>query len=495
MNLLPLLPVLLPLLCAPLCLLVRGATTVWALTCACTLACFASSLLLAQSLWHGGAALPYALGNWPAPWGIVYHIDALVVLLLLIVTGIAAVTLPYARRSVAQEIQPRDIPLFYALLLICLTGLLGIVSTGDAFNLYVFLELSSLSSYALIGLGQQRRALTAAFQYLVMGTIGATFILIGIGLLYSQTGTLNIADLAGRIAAIPETAYGHRTLITAFAFLTVGISLKLALFPLHLWLPNAYSYAPSVVTVFLAATATKVAVYMLLRVCFSVLGNRFVFEQLTLGKILLLPSLAGIVIASLVAIFQYDIKRMLAYSSVAQIGYMTLGISLNSEAALTASIVHLFNHALMKGALFMVMGAVMYRAGSVYLNDFRGLGQRMPWTMAAFVLGGLSLIGVPGTAGFVSKWLLVQAALQHRWWPVVLVILLGSLLAVIYIWRVVETAYFNPLHEIEHGNAEAPPSLLVPLWLLVGANLYFGFDAAWPLQLAQQAAAVLRGGL
>ncbi len=220
-------------------------------------------------------------------------------------------------------------------------------------------------------MGPRRRALTAAYQYLIMGTIGATFILIGIGLLYSLTGTLNIQDMAGQLKANDILGSGNRTLLTALAFLTVGLSLKGALFPLHLWLPNAYSYAPSVVTIFLAATATKVAIYMLLRFCFGIIGNGTIF-QMTLGKIILIPALAAIVVASIVAIFQYDIKRMLAYSSVAQIGYMILGISFSTTTGLTAGILHMFNHALMKGLLFMVMGAVSYRVGSVYLNDFRG---------------------------------------------------------------------------------------------------------------------------
>ncbi|MFN2257821.1 MAG: monovalent cation/H+ antiporter subunit D family protein [Desulfuromonadaceae bacterium] len=493
MNHLPAIQVIIPLLSAPLCLLLRWRTGAWLIALVATWASFGVSLVLFRTVTLHGA-ISYDMGGWPAPWGINYHIDALSAFLVLIVTGIGALTLTYAYKSVKREIRPESLRAFYALLLICQAGLLGIVVTGDAFNMYVFLEISSLSAYALIGLGQRRRALRAAFQYLVMGTIGATFILIGIGLLYSLTGTLNIQDLAVRVALIPESAYGHRTLITAFAFLTVGFSLKLALFPLHLWLPNAYTYAPSVVTVFLAATATKVAVYMLLRFSFCILGKRFVFEQLTLGSILLLPSLAAILVGSMVAIFQYDIKRMLAYSSIAQIGYMTLGISLNSHAGLSAGILHMFNHALMKGALFMVMGAVVYRTGSAYLNDFRGLGRRMPWTMAAFVLGGMSLIGFPLTAGFISKWGLVEATIEAGWWPVTGIVLIGSLLAVIYLWRVIETAYFNPRHEIEHGTDEAPLSLLFPMWILVGANIYFGIDTSIPLDMAERAATLLISG-
>ncbi|MDS4042314.1 MAG: monovalent cation/H+ antiporter subunit D family protein, partial [Candidatus Competibacter sp.] len=373
--------------------------------------------------------------------------------------------------------------------LLCLTGLLGITITGDAFNLFVFLEISSLSSYVLIGIGRDRRALTAAYQYLIMGTIGATFILIGIGLLYVLTGTLNMGDLASRIPAVADT----RTVHAAFAFLTVGVSLKLALFPLHLWLPNAYAYAPSAVTAFLAATATKVAIYVLLRFFFTVFGAEFSFETMRLDFVLLPLALVGIFSASVVAIFQTNVKRMLAYSSVAQIGYMILGISLVSVTGLTASISHLFNHALMKGALFMALGCVSFRVGAARLERMAGVGRAMPWTMGAFVIGGLSLIGVPLTAGFVGKWYLIVGALEKGWWPVAMLVLITSLLAVIYIWRVVEVAYFKPAPEGQVVR-EAPLALLIPTWTLALANLYFGLDTSLNAGVARRAAEMLLGG-
>ena len=192
--------------------------------------------------------------GWPAPWGIELRIDLLNALLLLIISAISTVVLYAADVSIRQEIPADRHTLFYILYLLCLAGNLGIAATGDAFNVFVFLEISSLSAYALIALGKDRRALWASYQYLIMGTIGATFILIGIGLMYQMTGTLNMEDLSKRLPEVEQT----RTVFTAFAFVIVGICLKLAMFPLHLWLPNAYTYAPSVVTAFLAATATKV---------------------------------------------------------------------------------------------------------------------------------------------------------------------------------------------------------------------------------------------
>jgi multicomponent Na+:H+ antiporter subunit D len=486
---LPALQVVIPLIAAPLCALLPAGRAVWlAAMAASWLALLIAILLLNQVLAHG--PISYLMGGWPVPWGIEYRVDALNAYLLLIVAAIGAIVMTFGRVIVEQRIRLPESKQswFYTTYLLCLTGLLGITVTGDAFNVFVFLEISALSSYVLISTGRDRRALGASYQYLIMGTIGATFILIGIGLLYVMTGTLNMGDLAARIPAVADT----RTVRAAFAFLTIGTAIKLALFPLHLWLPNAYAYAPSVVTAFLAATATKVAIYVLLRFFFTIFGVKFSFETMQLDKILLPLALVGIFSASVVAIFQTNVKRMLAYSSVAQIGYMILGISLVSVTGLTAGISHLFNHALMKGALFMALGCVSFRVGSARLDRMAGVGRTMPWTMGAFVIGGLSLIGVPLTAGFVSKWYLIVGALEKGWWPVAVLVLLTSLLAVIYIWRVVEVAYFKPAPEGQ-GAREAPLALLIPTWTLALANLYFGLDTSLNAGVARQAAQGLLG--
>jgi len=482
--------VVVPLLAAPVCVMLRSAGGAWSVATAVSWVVFAIAVKLLITVLDQGEVV-YRIGGWDAPWGIEYKLDALGAFVVLIVTAIGALVFPYAKRSVEKEIRGDRIYLFYAMLLLCLSGLLGITVTGDAFNLFVFLEISSLSSYVLISLGQDRRALTAAFRYLIMGTIGATFYIIGVGLMYQMTGTLNIADLKTIMPAVVDT----RTVHAAMAFLTVGISLKLALFPLHLWLPNAYTFAPSAVTAFLAATATKVSAYVLLRILFTLFGDVDLFTAFPLREILIAMALAAMFLASLSAIWQENIKRMMAYSSVAQIGYIVLGIAMATETGLTGGIVHMFNHALMKGTAFMAIGAIVFATGAVTLKQLEGIGKRMPLTMAAFVIAGLGLVGIPMTPGFISKWQLVTAALELDMWPLAALILLSSLLAVIYVWRVFEVAYLREPAIVSHKPAEVPLSMLIPTWALALAALYFGANATFTLNLAHTAARNLMGGL
>lgn len=486
---LPALQVVIPLFAAPLCVLLRQGRLPWLIAVVVSwVALLIAGIQLSDVLDNG--AVSYALGGFAAPFGIEYRVDVLNAFMLLIVSGTAAVVLPFARKSVDAEIREDQHFLFYGAFLLMLTGLLGMAITGDAFNLFVFIEISALSSYALIAMGKDRRALRAAFTYLVMGTAGATFIVIGVGLLYVVTGTLNMADLAERLQPIS----GSRTVLVAFAFLAVGISLKLALFPLHMWLPNAYAYAPSVVTAFLAATATKVAIYVLLRFIFTVFGVEFSFGSLPLQEILLVLAVVSIVVASIVAIYQSNVKRLLAYSSLAQIGYIILGISYANVTGLTASIVHLFNHAATKGALFLIMGCIVYRVGSANIDKLQGLGRRMPLTMFGFSIAGLSLIGVPLTAGFISKWYLVSGAMERGWWLAAALILATSLLAVAYVWKVVEVAYFRPVPEDAGDITDPPLSMLIPAWILIVATVYFGIETSLPVGVAEQAAHLLFAG-
>jgi multicomponent Na+:H+ antiporter subunit D len=487
---LPALAVVTPLVAAPACVLVHDSRRVWWLAFLVSVAAFAFSLIMLFQV-MGGGHITYLLGGWAAPWGIEYRVDALNALLLVLVSGVSLVTLVFARDSVERELPADRIYLFYTAWLLCMTGLLGIAITGDAFNVFVFLETATLATYTLVGFGHERRALSAAFRYLIMGTVGGTFILIGIGLLYAMTGTLNMADLAVRLEPLRDAL----PVRAAFCFIIVGAGLKAAMFPLHAWLPAAYASAPSAATAFIAATSTKVAVYVMLRFTFTIFGLEFSFDTLALSKILMTFAVVGVFAASMAAIMQMDLKRMLAWSSIAQVGYMLVGIAAANMDGLTATIVHLFNHALMKGALFMALGCVVYRVGVANLNSVAGLARRMSWTFGAFAIAGLSLIGVPFTAGFVSKWYLLSGVLANGWWPLALLLVVTSLMAVVYVGKVLEVAWFHepaPGTLTEHAR-EAPIMMLAPLWALTLANLWFGVQTEIPVDVARTAAAALLG--
>ena len=487
MQHLPALQVVVPLVGSVLCALVRQRHLCAAITIACSLAMPVIAFLLLEQVRDGGV-ISYAMGGWEPPVGIEYRVDAPNAFLLVLVSIMGAAVSLYAPRSIANEIPPEKQGWYYSMYLMCMAGLLGMAITGDAFNVFVFMEISSLAMYTLIALGSERRALVAAFQYLIIGTIGATFYVIGVGFIFSMTGSLNLYDIAGLIWEADQP----RPVIAGLAFILVGFGLKLAMFPLHLWLPNAYAYAPTVASAFIASTATKVAVYLLLRFLFSVFGVDFTFGLTPAAEILMVLAVLAMILCSLSALFQANVKRMLAYSSVAQVGYMLLGIALVSEAGLTGGISHLFNHAIIKACLFLAVGCVFYATGVTRIENLAGLGRTMPLTMGAFVIAGLGLIGVPGTAGFVSKWYLIEGAAEAEAWLLVAVIVVSSVLAVVYVGRIIEVAWFQ---EPKVTVVRKPPvEMLLITWILAAATIYFGVQTDISAGVAGEAARELLAG-
>ena len=487
---LPALQIVVPLVAAPLCALVRSPTPAWILAASVSAATFAVAVALAIAV-SDGSEIAYLLGGWAAPWGIEYRIDALNALVLVIVTGASSVSLVHARFSVAREVRRERIGLFYTAWLLCLTGMLGMAITGDVFNVFVFLEIASLSTYVLVALGPGPAALLAAFRYLVLGSIGATFFLVGVGLLYMMTGTLNMADLSTRIGDVAHT----RTVAAGVVFVVLGIGLKAAVFPLHAWLPAAYAHAPSSAAAFLAGTSTKVSIYVLVRFLFDVFGVDLAFERLGFGALLIPLAIAGVLAGSAIAVFQDSVKRLLAWSSIAQLGYMVLGFGLGTASGIAASVLHLFNHAVMKVALFLALGNLVYRTGSDALENLSGLGRRMPWTMGALLVAAMSIVGVPLTAGFVSKWYLLRAALTDGMWPVAVVILVSSLLAAVYMWRVLNAAFFTQPHpdSVQAHASEAHWTMVAPVVVLALANVWFGVETSFSIGFAELASAALTG--
>ncbi|HJN44367.1 MAG: hypothetical protein CL477_04280 [Acidobacteria bacterium] len=407
--------------------LARGiavAAPVGALVCAVA----ALRVALDRGPWH------YYLGGWAPPWGIEYVVDPLgggmATLVALLASLVAIYAGPYLRARSAFRAA-----IFDSLFLLLTGGLLGITLTGDLFNLYVFLEISSLAAYALLA-SSGERAVVATFRYLLIGTIAASFYLLGLGYLYALTGTLNMGDLAMRLAE----ADGGSAMTVGVVLIVVGLAIKMAVFPLHGWMPDAYTYAPPPVTMFIAAVMSKVSAYALVRVLFFVLPATGVVE--TALAVLSWVAAGGVLAGSILALAQTDVRRMLVYSSVGQMGYVVLGLSLGNATALTGALLHVVGHAVAKGCLFGAVGSLPRQTVQAEVAGFAGASRRAPLTMAAFTVAALSLVGLPPTAGFFSKWYLLQGALEVDAWFFAAVLLMSSLLSAVYFFRVIERIYF-----------------------------------------------------
>lgn len=430
---------------------------------------YASIGLLLRVLDQG--VVHYRMGGWPPPWGIAYRVDHLNGLVLVVVSVVALINVIATQKSIQGEF-PDKLGAFYTLYVLFVTGLLGMTVTGDAFNLYVLLEIASITGYALIALGKERGPL-ASLHYVFMGTIGACFYLLGVGYLYIMTGSLNMTD----IASILPSLYHSNAVLVAFVICMVGIWLKMAFFPLHGWLPNAYTYAPSAVSSLVAPLMTKVMVYVMIRMVMSVFTPAFSFATLGISDSIVWLAIIAIVMGSMLALAERDLKKMLTYIVIAEVGYMVGGIWLGNRTGLTGAILHILNDALMTLCLFLVVGNIVYRIKGHAFEDLQGLLRKMPYTMGAFMVGGLSIIGVPPTCGFFSKWYLLLGAIQTGHYGFMVALLFSSLINVILFFRVIEIGFFEPFAD-HHGSEshpkpmeEAPLSMVAAL-LIVAAGLF-----------------------
>ena len=488
----PALLVLVPLLMAAASVIAPSGRFAWVMSLLTSAFCLWMSLSLATDVARD-EIVSYHMGGWAPPLGIEFRADALNILIVILISFMGLMAALFAQPAVEREVLAEKQPMFYTAYQTCLAGLLGIALTGDAFNLFVFLEISSIATYVLVGLGagRDRRALPAAFNYLILGTMGASLFVIGVGFLYAATGTLNMADMA---QILQQDGFNENRVVQAgFGFIVVGLGLKAAMFPLHQWLPSAYAYAPSFVTVFLSATATKAAFYALARFMFSVFDPSFDFLVPVFSYVLAPLSAMAILFCSFQAVFQNDVRRILAYSSVAQVGYMLLGLTTATAAGLSAGMFHLANHALMKGALFMAIGAAALHANVWKVEHLNGAGSRAPWTFTAFAIAGFSLMGVPLTAGFLSKWKLLEATMEIGWWWAPIVIGVSSFLGLIYVGRMLGAVFFRQVEENALEIKEAPIVILISLWSLAILNIWFGIDPSLPYGLAQAGAEAVLG--
>ncbi|MFC3958290.1 proton-conducting transporter membrane subunit [Halovivax cerinus] len=435
LTLLPVLLVVGPLVTAALMLalgqVIDGAGR--ALSLIATVANAAIASVLAWETLVRGASIRTEIAGFPAgEGGIELFVDgisaALVVLIALVGLGVLVASLDHRRPDS-----------FYALYVLLIAGLSGMAVTNDLFNLYVFLEISGLATYALIASDGSGRSAVAALKYLLVGTVGASLYLLGVGYAFVTTGYLNVVQLQEAFSAV---GYEDPLVRTAFALIAAGLAIKVALFPVHTWQPDAYTEAPDRVTAVVAALVSTTAAYALLRVSLDVFTPAFFAANPWIVTLLLAIAGASVVAGSVLAVLQREVKRMLAYSSVSQFGLVVLGIYLLNETALVGSVIHLLGHAVIKAGLFLGVAAFATAYGVSTVDEYDGLADRAPYASAAVAVLALALVGVPPTVGFVGKFYIAVGAFEAEAWALLAIIVASTILTLGYVMRLLERMYF-----------------------------------------------------
>ena len=430
----PILIIISPLLAAFLVLLTRKYKIILATTSIIISIVF---ILTLSSRILSGDKVIYHLGGWRGPLGISLMIDGLSFFFSLIVLGLGLLVIIY---SIPERHYGRT---YYFLLLISLSSMIGISFTADIFNMYVFYELLSLVVYLLIAYNEKGMALKASFNYLIMGGVGLSFFLLGIGFLYAMTGTLDISHIAERLPAAFDSSV--KMVIMSFVLIATGIGIKIAVFPLHGWLPDAHSMAPSPVSALLSGITVEIGIYCLIRVIYNVFSTEAFSIIINSGHtILIVLGVVTLLFGAGMALVQTDLKRLLAYSTINQIGIIFIGLGIGTEMGLTGALFHVLNHAMIKGALFFCAGIMIAKAGTREVQGFSGFGRQQPSIAFAFTIASLGMIGIPPTNGFVSKWLICLAAVEAGYTVLAVIILIASAITAAYYFRVIQMFFSNP---------------------------------------------------
>ncbi|MBI4564719.1 MAG: hydrogenase 4 subunit B [Planctomycetes bacterium] len=473
-----LVPFLSALLCGALGGYLRGAARWIALG---ALAATAALSFAGAALAAAGERLVTHMGGWAPPLGIEWRLDALSAFVAAFVAATALIVHGALGDVRRRELGERE-PGFNTCALLLVSGLMGMIASADLFNLFVHLEVASLSAYALVASGG-RGAPRAAVRYLVIGSLGASLYLLGVGHVYAATGTLNMDDAAARIAAGADP----RLTILALAFMISGLAIKMGLFPLHGWMPGAYARAPLSAAALMAPLVTKVSAYALIRILFWVYGPAGLGRAPIVADLLCVTGAVALIAGALLAAREADLRRLLAYSSVSQMGLVVLGIGLANAAALTGAILHLANDALMKATLFVGAAELAHRFGVREVGDLARVRARAPWTAAAMAVAAFSLVGLPPLCGFFGKWYVLMGALESGRPGMAFAIVAGSLASAFYAFRIVERLYFARSGEA-CPEREGPAGLVAACALLGGGVAALGLGSDRVVALLVRAA-------
>ena len=428
------------------------------------------------------------VGNVPEPFGIVLVVDPLSAPFVALTAVIGLGVLGYTRRA-----GPRSGP-FYSLYLLLVAGITGVCITADVFNLYVFLEISGLASYALVAQADGGDAALAALKYLLLGTVGASLYLLGVGYVYLGTGTLNMAVIASEFAA--GGGLGATIPTIAFGLMAVGLGVKAAVFPLHVWKPDAYAAAPPAVAALLSALVSTVAAYAVVRLLLSVFTVEFLAAAPLVEPLLLAAGVASIAAGSLLAFREPDVRRLLAYSSVSQFGIVTVGIALANPIGLVGVVIHLVGHAVTKGGFYLAAGALAREYGLRTVDDYAGLGGRAPLLSVAVAVFALGLIGIPPTVGFAGKLYILLSTVEGSAPIAGAVVLASTLASLAYFGRLLQRMFVEPPPEgpdlagqvvvsPDGGRDQPSPGALTVILLAALLTIVLGFGAAWLADLVE----------
>lgn len=483
----PILIIISPLLAAFLVLLTRKYKIILATTSIIASIVFISTL---SSRILSGDKVTYHLGGWQGPLGISLVIDGLSFFFSSIVLGLGLLVIIY---SIPERRYSRT---YYFLLLISLSSMIGIIYTADIFNMYVFYELLSLVVYLLIAYNMKGMALRASFNYLIMGGVGLSFFLLGIGFLYAMTGTLDIYHIAEQLPAAFNSS--TRMVIMSFVLIATGMGIKIAVFPLHGWLPDAHSMAPSPVSALLSGVTVKIGIYCLIRMIYSVFSTETFSIISSSHTILIVLGVVTLLFGASMALVQTDLKRLLAYSTINQIGIIFIGLGIGTELGLTGALFHVLNHAIIKGTLFFCAGIMIAEAGTRDVQGLSGFGRQQPAITFAFIIASLGMIGIPPTNGFVSKWLICLAAVEAGHAVLAVIILMASAVTAVYYFRVIQILFSGPPKQnpvlIHEGGQMIHGGNFFRIWtiyILVAGCLLLGLVPALGISMVKPAVSLL----
>ena len=382
----------------------------------------------------------FDIGHFSAPFGIALKIGPIESLIALLFIVVDLMITWYGYFSLEKEIKTNRLAFFQTLNALLLASLLGIVFTNDIFNGFVFLEVSTLAACGIIVVKDKKTNIKAGLKYLILSSLGSGLVLMGIAFVYSLSGHLSIDFIHESL--VQNIDGKHNTVLTSIILFTIGLGIKGAMFPLHIWLPDAHSSAPSPSSAILSALVIKAPVIFLIKIYYHVYGTEIIHDTVILDLVLLFGVL-GMLVGSLFARSQKELKRMIAYSSVAQMGYIFFAIGLGNTLGLVMAIYHMVAHALTKSSLFLAAGSFIEQTGHKHIDDFRGIGKEMPVTLGIFTVSALSMIGIPILPGFISKWNLAMAAIEIDKIYLLIVLLVSSLLNASYYFPIIINGYFG----------------------------------------------------